>query len=102
LEVYTNAFDSEIFEPLINSFRVDFTLSNIWKELSSLDKHINDNEPWGINDNAKLQEVLTYEINTLRKIAILIEPFIPDAAKKIQNQFNSSKIYSALPLFPRI
>ena len=102
LEQNSNLFDSEIFDPLVENFRVDITLSNIWKEISLLDKHINDNEPWSIKDEIKLKEVLTYEVNAIRKIASYLEPFIPNAAKRIQTQFNSSKIVSESGLFPRI
>lgn len=102
LQSQDNLYDSEIFEPLVTNYRVDTTLVNIWKEISQLDKHINDNEPWAIKDENKLKDVLNFEVNAIRKIALLIEPFIPGVAKKIQTQFNSLKIVSESGLFPRL
>jgi methionyl-tRNA synthetase len=83
-------------------FRVDLALQKIWERLHELDKHINENEPWAIENETKLKEVLEQEINDLREIAVIVEPFIPDAAKKIQKQFGAEKIKSGKPLFPRI
>jgi len=94
--------EDTIFEPLLNLYRVDLTLINLWKELSNLDKHINENQPWAITDEKKLAEVLEYEVSQIRRLSRLIEPFIPDAAKKIQSQFNESKIVAQAPLFPRL
>lgn len=95
-------WESEVFEDLDTNFRTDLTIQKIWKELSNLDKHINENEPWAIKDNKKLKEVLELEINKLRKIALLIEPFIPETSQKIQKQFNKKKIKTQNALFPRI
>jgi len=96
------SFDSDIFKPLRENYRVDLTLVNIWKEISNLDKHINENEPWGIKDETKLKEVLGYEVNEIRKIAKLIEPFLPTASQKINEQFRELRIKSATGIFPRI
>jgi methionyl-tRNA synthetase len=83
-------------------FRVDLVLINIWQKLAALDKHINENAPWKIEDKSKLKEVLGYEVNEIRKIAKLVEPFIPDTSKKIQEQFGKAKISVETSLFPRL
>ena len=83
-------------------FRVDLVLHNIWSELADLNKHINENEPWKITGKDKLQEVLDYEVNGLRKISNKIIPFIPNSAKAISEQVNVSMIKSGSVLFPRI
>jgi methionyl-tRNA synthetase len=93
--------DEKIFEPM-KEFRTDKILQNIWRELAKLDKHINENEPWAIEDKGKLKEVLSYEVAQVRKIAKQIEPFMPDTAEKIQKQFNREKIQAQKALFPRI
>jgi len=93
--------NSSVFEPL-KKYRADLVLANIWRKLASLDKHINDNEPWKIKEKAKLHETLLYEITELRKIAFMLVPFVPVTAKKIQGQLDRSKIEATEPLFPRI
>ena len=83
-------------------FRVDIALEIIWKRLSSLDKHINENEPWGIKDEKKLKEVLEYEVCELLKIAKLCEPFIPNTSKTILELFSGEKVTAPKSLFPRL
>jgi len=38
----------------------------------------------------------------LRALAIKLRPFLPETAKKIEEQFKGPKITSQKPLFPRI
>jgi methionyl-tRNA synthetase len=88
-------------EPLAE-YRVDLTLQNIWNLLSQLDKHINEHEPWAEKDPKKLQEILKFEVDSVRYIAQVIEPFMPDTSDKIQKQFDKETIATAEALFPRL
>jgi methionyl-tRNA synthetase len=81
---------------------VDLVLINIWEKLAALDKHINENTPWKIDSQVELKKILSYEVNTIRKIALYIEPFMPTTARRIQQQFGDMKISSAEGLFPRM
>lgn len=94
-------WEGEEFEELSN-FRVDFVLQNVWKKITILDKHINENEPWAIKDGAKLKEVLTTELNMLKAIAYISEPFIPETAKTMQKVLDQKNIVAGQILFPRI
>jgi methionyl-tRNA synthetase len=84
------------------TFRVDLAIQKTWEELSLIDKHITENEPWGIKDPGKLRGILTYEVEEIRKINKVIEIFMPRAAQRIQKQFNGERIVSEGGLFPRI
>ncbi len=105
-------FEFEIAEPEniwekpwskpLEKYRVDLALQNIWEMLSELDRHINENEPWSENNTKRLREILTFEVNSIRGISKVIEPFIPDTSRKIQAQFFQKKIKSTDPLFPRL
>lgn len=92
---------SEEWTKPFGEFRVDLVLQNIWAKLADLDKHINKHQPWAIKDETELKEVLTYEINELRKIAKFIVPFIPETSIKVQDQLNQTYIKVAETLFPR-
>lgn len=98
-KTYNDILSQDLTQTL-DIFRVDLALEIIWKRLSELDKHINENEPWSIKDELKLNEVLDYEVNELLEIAVLLSPFIPDTSQKILDIF--SKKVSASSLFPRI
>jgi len=97
-----NGLFSEDWARPFNDYRADLVVLNIWKQLADLDKHINENQPWAITDIAKLAEVLGYEVDQIRKIAVMVEPHMPETAKKIQAIFNSEHICAVPPLFPRL
>lgn len=88
-------------EPM-EKYRVDLALANIWNLLSKLDKHINEHEPWAEEDTKRLQKILDFEVNSVRKIGALLKAFIPDTGRKIEEQFGKKAISTANPLFPRI
>ena len=88
-------------QPVSESFRVDVAIRNVWNKLANLDHNINEDQPWKLTGE-DLKKVLTHQINQLRIISELIEPFIPETAKKIQTQFASLKIKAQSPLFPRL
>ena len=65
-------------------------LMAIWELISAANKYIVENEPWSLAKNATSREKLTaimYRLlEALRAIAILISPFMPQAAEKILSQ----------------
>ena len=83
-------------------YRVDLTLQKIWELLSQADKHINTHEPWAEKDPNKLREILEYEVNSIRYIAQVLEPFLPDTSAKIQEQFLKETVRTTNPLFVRL
>jgi methionyl-tRNA synthetase len=92
----------ETLEPM-NEYRVDVALQNIWKRLAELDKQINVDEPWKLLKNKeKIKPILQKEIEEIREIANLLEPFMPKAAHKIHKIFAGPKIKAQKALFPRI
>lgn len=65
-------------------------LMAIWELISAANKYIVENEPWALAKDAANREKLTaimYRLlEALRAIAILISPFMPQAAEKILSQ----------------
>ena len=86
---------------LFSEFRVDLIAVKVWEKLADIDKHINENEPWVIEDEKKLREVLSFEINALVDVAFLASAFIPETSEKILKIFSGKVTYSE-PLFPRL
>ena len=85
-----------------DEFRVDLAISKIWSKLSDLDKHINEQAPWGIQDTSKLKEVLDYEIGCLCVIAKACASFIPETSGNILKVFENEQVSFSGGLFPRI
>jgi methionyl-tRNA synthetase len=82
----------------LSNYGFSLALEEIWKEIKKLDIEINTDKPWETKNVGKLTAYVT-KLNT---IAVSLQPFLPDTAKKILEQFKGPTIKSQLPLFPRI
>jgi len=94
----------EGFSQALEEFRFNDALSIIWKKISDLDKFINAEKPWELvkREDSRSKGVLSHAIDQIQEISALLEPFLPETTKKIQEQFRVPKIKSGEPLFPRI
>lgn len=62
-------------------------LNEIWRFINFANKYINDKEPWNLVKNKKELSVVLYNLaESLRFIAILLKPFIPETSKEIASQ----------------
>ncbi|MEK7573365.1 MAG: methionine--tRNA ligase [Patescibacteria group bacterium] len=88
----------------ISQFKFNDALSFVWNKIAALDKFINEEKPWALakNQDPKIKSVLAHSIDQIQEIAALLEPFLPETASKIEDQFKGPKIVSQPPLFPRI
>ena len=77
----------------IDGFMLNYELHNglneIWNFIRSVNKYINDKEPWKLQGK-ELENVVYNLVESLRVIAILVEPFIPATAGKINKQLGVS------------
>jgi methionyl-tRNA synthetase len=110
--------NSVIIDPTIHTFKnkvkdlldkFDFSnaLAYVWRSdikwgLRWLDQDINDKKPWQISDKKLLKTKLILYVITLRDIAYNLQPFLPQTAQKILDQFKGPAIKAAAPLFPRL
>jgi methionyl-tRNA synthetase len=85
----------------IGNLRFDSALDKIWETVKSSNVLIDNEKPWELAkfDQEKLKAVMeTLSVN-VADIAEVLSPFIPDTAKKIQEQLKTLKPEQ---LFPRI
>ncbi len=78
----------------LNIFRFDEALSHIFEFIRFSNKYITQKEPWTLKKNKKddeLKEVLYNIISSLKFIAGIISPFMPDSADKILKQLGFEK-----------
>jgi methionyl-tRNA synthetase len=83
------------------SYEFDKALELIWNEISSCDHLINDNKVWELASVEKKKHLDTL-VNKIRQISYDLQPFLPETAEKIRNQFYSPKISVSQPLFLRL
>lgn len=109
----------------VETYQFSNALADIWKVIARANKYIDETTPWvlGKDDSQRnrLAAVIYNLCETLRIISILLAPFMPNTAPKIQEQigvsgkavsYASADVWGALPvdaaitkgetLFPRI
>lgn len=95
-----NKFSPEV-ELLIEDYKLDEALNEIWRRASGLDKYLDRTKPW---DKSGLHKQVIWNelVDGIRQISYDLQPFLPETAEKILTQFKGPKITSAAPLFPRL
>lgn len=68
-----------------DKYDVYSALAEIWSFIRSVNKYINDSEPWRLSGDA-LGKVLYNALEALRIISILISPFMPNTAENLKSQ----------------
>ena len=94
----------EEYSDAMSQLRFNDALSFVWKKIAALDKFINDEKPWDLfkSGDKRLKSILAHSIDQIQEIAVLLEPFLPETAQKIEAQFKIPQVKSGKPLFPRI
>ncbi len=109
----------------VETYQFSNALADIWKVIARANKYIDETQPWVLGKDDSKQErlatVLYHLCETLRIISILLTPFLPNTAPKIQQQlgvsgkavtYATADVWGTLPvdavitkgetLFPRI
>jgi methionyl-tRNA synthetase len=85
----------------LEEFHFNDALAFIWEKISQADKYIDTKHPWNLKGK-ELEKVLQILVKEIQEIALLLKPFLPETAEKIEKQFAGPKIKAKKPLFPRI
>lgn len=86
----------------ISQYKFNEALEILWSKLRACDETITKTEPWKIKDQDELQKILEPIAGDILSVAVLLQPFMPDTAKKIMATFTAEKIVKSEILFPRI
>ncbi len=92
-------------EGLMAGFRFDRCLELIFAKLDSLNVAIDTNKPWQLvkTNEIKATEFLSKMASELVAVADILEPYLPESARKIKKTFNAGSVDSSVGiLFPRI
>lgn len=93
-------------ESYLEKFNFSGALDLIWLNISALDKWINEDRTWEKSGDERIRALGRLVIGSgalkgILEIADALEPFLPETAEKIKEQF-SGKIAPAQPPFPRL
>ena len=77
-------------EQNIENFEYHKALEIIWKYIADLNQFIDEHKPWSTikEDKKKTAETVSVLIESLRLVGIILQPFIPRAAKRILDILN--------------
>ena len=81
-------------EECMDTYHVSNSLVELWAIISRTNKYIDETAPWVLaksedeSDKEKLKSVMFHLAETMRKIAILLTPFMPKTAEEILKQLN--------------
>lgn len=121
-----NEVDVRHYEEAMEKMEFSVALTAVWQLISRSNKFIDETMPWKLaKDETKrdeLSSVLAHLAETLRRIAVLLQPFMTEAPKKILAQLNieedelsswdslntfglirpNTKVNKGEPIFPRL
>ncbi len=97
---YSVKAEYEKYFEALNEFRFNDGLSYIWEKITQINQQIDQSQPWKLKGE-KLDRALKGFVDEIETITILLEPFLPETAKKIQEQYRGP-IKIQPPLFPRL
>ncbi len=85
--------------------KFDRALDSVWEQVRGLNQLIDTEKPWAIakeNDPDHLREILSGYVSDLLEIAVLLAPFLPSTAAKIEALFADGLLHLASgTLFPK-
>lgn len=85
----TNKLNLDKINDLMNSYKLTEVLNEIWTFVKYCNKHINDEKLWAMKKEEQ-QKHLYSLLESLRIIALLLSPFIPETSSKIYMQIGVS------------
>lgn len=92
----------EKYRKAMEEMKFNEALESIWQLISAGDEFVDKNKIWELvkTDSGKAERVLRMLLNTLKEIANLLDPFMPETSQKILEQIKQNKKSAAL--FPRL
>jgi len=97
----------EEIEKMMDEFRFNDALAALWELISFGDAYVNEKKPWDKELTKVQKEKALYNLSMiLHAVAILLEPFLPGTADRIQKQVSIKDAHISIKkmsgLFPRV
>lgn len=89
----------------VDAFNLNMALENIWGLIAMSNKYVEETKPWNLAKEGKSDELKSFIrllVDSLREVALVISPFLPQTSQSITEQLGQDVINKANPLFPRI
>jgi methionyl-tRNA synthetase len=101
-ETKAATIEDQEYVNLMNSCKFSKALDYAWQKIKSLNKEINDRQPWAVakTDPENAKQILLDLDYKLLEANSLLAPFLPETVSKISNVFGT-EIGPGSPLFPK-
>ena len=76
-------------EENMDTYHISNALTELWNLISRVNKYIDETAPWALSkqgETQKLKSVMYHLAEALRKISIMLQPFMPETSDKIFEQ----------------
>lgn len=97
--------DTTAYVEALASCRFDRALDSVWEQIRGLNQYVEEEKPWEIaksGDKEHLSEVLAYLVSSIREIASLLAPLLPETSEKISSMVGGEEIKASKEtLFPK-
>ncbi len=83
----------------MDGYQLSQALNSVWTLVSRTNRYVEETAPWSLNKQGqveKLRGVLYHLIESIRVIAILVDPFLPQTAKNIWQQIGAPGDFAKL------
>ena len=85
-------------EKYFEEYKIDRALNEIFAFIDACNEYVQEKRPWETHDKKVLYEL----VESIKKIATLLYPFIPETSEKITKQFGAKNIKKEEILFKKI
>ncbi len=88
------------YEEHLQEYNFHLALADAWDVIASADKLINDRKPWELakTNPAELSKLLYVLAETIRHVALMLWPFLPETSEKIMARLGLEKEFHKEPL----
>jgi methionyl-tRNA synthetase len=88
------------YEEHLDNYDLHLALADVWDLVGSADKLITEREPWALakTDKAELSKLLYVLAETIRHIALMLWPFMPETAESILSRLGATTELGKEPL----
>ena len=79
-------------EDLMDTYHISNALAEVWALIGRTNKYIDETAPWALakSEEGKEKSVMYHLAENLRKIAIILSPFMPETSNKMLSQLGLS------------
>jgi methionyl-tRNA synthetase len=90
------------YQKSVEEIKFNEALESIWQLITSCDEFVEQKKPWALikKDQKVFDSVMSDLLCSLQEISLMLEPFMPETAKKIKKQITENK--KSETLFPRL